>query len=128
MRSSGQRLSGSDHGLRQSVFGWLYFGPTPLDDYGPRQQARLLNKDGADLISPLQYARILRMDGVIHIAGVEYYLRGRKGSPQKYKQSWLVCRKPEDAIPLLAKIDVVRATGFSDEEMADEFDQAGFPP
>lgn len=128
MRSMGRRLSGSDPELRKSTHGSLTFGPTPLDDYGPRQQARLLDGDGADLIHPLQFARILRMDGVIHIAGIEYCLRGRKGSPRKHKQSWLVCRSPEDAEPILSKLKVVNVSGFSDADLGDEFDHAGFSP
>lgn len=115
IRSGGLRRHSTDPHLRKSVQGWLYFGPTPLDDYGPRMQARLLGPDKADLILPLQYARILRMDGVVHIAGVEYYLRGRKGTPERWKQSWLCAHDPLEALPILDRIKTVSVTGFDDD-------------
>lgn len=115
MRSRGIRRTHNDRALRAGVKGWLYFGPTPLDDFGPRMQARLLGPDRNDLILPLQYARILRIEGVMHIAGVEYYLRGRKGSPERWKQSWLCAHDPNDAFPILDRIKAVSATGFEDD-------------
>lgn len=115
LRSNGRRLPGSEQRLREPARGSLYFGPTPLDDYGPRMQARLLDPSGADLISPLQFAKIARVEGVMHITGIEYYLRGRKGSPQRYKQSWLCACRPEDALTFLDRIHVPDYTGFGSD-------------
>lgn len=120
MRSRGRRIPGNESQLRESVAGHLYFGPTPLDDFGPRMQARLVDQQGEDVILPLHYAKILRVDGVMHICGIEYYLRGRKGSPERWKQSWLCTRKPEDALAILDKVRVPTVTGFTDDDMIED--------
>lgn len=119
MRSRGIRRKGNDRALRESVKGWLYFGPTPLDDFGPRMQARLLGPDHSDLILPLQYAHIKRIEGVMHIVGVEYYLRGRKGTPERWKQSWLCAFEPSDATPFLDKLRTGSVTGFDDDDQSE---------
>lgn len=109
----GRRVPSNDASLREPVRGQLYFGPTPLDDFGPRMQARLIRPDGDDLVLPLQFAKIARVqDGVMHITGIEYYLRGRKGSPSRLKQSWLCVSRAEDALPLLHRIRTPLVTGF----------------
>lgn len=112
LRSMGRRIHGNDSRLREPVRGQLYFGPTPLDDFGPRMQARLIRPDGDDLILPLQFAKIARVEGVMHITGIEYYLRGRKGSPERWKQSWLCASQAEDATPFLDRIHTPIVTGF----------------
>lgn len=106
--------------MRTPTYGQLYFGPTPLDDYGPRMQARLLDQAGADLLSPLQFAKIARIEGVMHITGLEYYLRGRKGTPNKHKQSWLCALQPADALPFLDRIHVPDVGGFGVDDLDDE--------
>lgn len=119
MRAQGRRVPKFSPDQMKGVLGHLYFGPTPLDDFGPRMQARLLDRAGEDLILPLHYAKIARIDGVMHIAGIEYYLRGRKGSPERWKQSWLCAHRPEDAWPILERVRVPSVTGFSDEDDLD---------
>lgn len=118
MRSGGHRIAGANPALRQAVRGWLHFARTPLDDYGPRFEAHLLDsKGGKDLVPPLRYAQLRRVDGVMQIVGREE--GGRKNTKVKsvpLKQSWLCALEPADAEPLLARVRVVSATGFSAED------------
>lgn len=105
MRERGQRRSSSirsDPGTR----GWLHFDRVPLDDYGPRMEARLLTEHGgADLILPLQYAAIRRVSGVMHIVGKEYFSRSTKGKVEVWRQSWMCATDLEHAHQLLDRVE-----------------------
>lgn len=100
------------------IAGLLYFGPVPLDDYGHRMEARLLDRPGGkDLILPLQFAQIRRIQGVMHLAGKEYYGRGPKSRVQVWGQSWMCCHDIADAQQLLAKVQLQGVAAlFGDED------------
>lgn len=111
MRERGHRRSPTDLRQESGTKGWLYFGPVPLDDYGQRMEARLLNAHGGtDLILPLQYAQVRRMEGVMHITGKEHYGRGSKGRVEVWRQSWMCAHDPQEAQALLHR---VKATGLA---------------
>lgn len=118
MRSGGHRLAGANPALRHGVRGWLLFARTPLDDYGPRWEARLLDaRGGRDLIPPLRHAQLRRVDGVMHIVGREEGGRpNTKASSRPLKQSWLCVLDPADAEPLLGRVRIETASGFSPED------------
>lgn len=124
MRSNGRRLAGADLSQQQPVQGWLEFKRSPLDSYGPRMEAHLLDRRGGkDLILPLYYARLARIDGVMHLAGQERIGRSNtKASTQRVNQSWLCAVNPADALPLLERVYVVKASGFSAENDLDDED------
>ncbi len=81
MRANGHRLASTDPALLRGVSGWLEFKRSPLDSYGPRMEAHLLDRPGGkDLIRPLYYARLVRIEGVLHLAGREREGRDRTKS------------------------------------------------
>lgn len=127
LRSGGLRIAGSDPELRNGVYGWVEFKRSPLDSYGPRMEAHLLDRtNGKDLIRPLYYARLRRIDGVMHLAGREREGRNNtKANTRPVSQSWLCAFDPADALPLLAKIHVHSPAGFSPDE---EYDDDPFAP
>lgn len=127
MRSNGHRLAGAELIHQQPVRGWLEFKRSPLDSYGPRMEAHLLDRRGGkDLILPLYYARLARIDGVMHLAGNERVGRSNtKANTRRVSQSWLCALDPADAQPLLARIRVTHSTGFSaenDNDIEDPFE------
>lgn len=124
MRTGGHRLASTDPALLRGVHGWLQFGRSPLDSYGPRMEAHLLDKPGGkDLIRPLYYARLVRIEGVLHLAGRERQGRDNtKASTRPVGQSWLCALDPADALQLLQRVRVDRATGFSPEDDMDDSD------
>ena len=126
MRIDGHRLAGADPRLRQPAYGWLQFKRSPLDSYGPRQEAHLLDKPGGkDLILPLYYARLARIDGVMHLTGQERIGRNAtKASSRRVNQSWLCALDPADALPLLSRVHITSATGFGPESDFDDDDPA----
>ena len=72
MRSNGHRLAGPDLSQQVPAHGWLEFKRSPIDSYGPRMEAHLLDRPGGkDLILPLHYARMACVDGVMHFTGHE---------------------------------------------------------
>jgi hypothetical protein len=128
MRSWGSRIAGSDPALRKPVHGWLEFKRTPLDSYGPRMEAHLLDRQGGrDLIPPLRYAQIRRVNGVMHIVGREEGGRGStKASSRPLAQSWLCALDPADALPLLGRVRITSITGFDPEsDFSDDIDPSG---
>jgi len=81
---------------------------------------------GKDLIPPLYYARLVRIGGVMHLAGRERAGRGNtKASTRPVGQSWLCALDRADALPLLERVRVDRASGFSPEDDSDECDPYG---
>lgn len=124
MRSNGRRLAGADLHEQQPVQGWLEFKRSPLDSYGPRMEAHLLDqRGGKDLVLPLYYARLARIDGVMHLAGQERVGRSNtKANTRRVNQSWLCAMDPADALPLLERVYVVKASGFSVDGDQDEDD------
>jgi hypothetical protein len=105
------------------VRGWLEFKRSPLDSYGPRWEAHLLDQQGGrDIIPPMRYARLHRLDGVMHLVGQEEGGRkNTKASSRPWKQSWLCALDAADAQPLLERVHVTCATGFSAEgDFADD--------
>lgn len=124
MRAAGHRLAGKDLSQQVPAHGWLEFKRSPLDSYGPRMEAHLLDKRGGkDLLLPLYYARLARIDGVMHLAGQERIGRtNTKASSRRVNQSWLCAQEPADALPLLTRVHVVSATGFGPESDHDDDD------
>lgn len=126
MRAYGHRLASTDPALLDSVQGWLEFGPSPLDSYGPRNEAHLRDRPGGqDLVRPLYYARLVRIQGpgLLHLAGRE--LEGRKNTKASARlvgQSWLCAPDPAEALRLLRRVRAHHATGFSPEDDAAEED------
>ena len=118
MRTGGHRRAGADPALRAGVRGWLVFQRAPLDDYGPRWEAHLLNTQGGkDLIPPLRRAQLRRIDGVMQIVGSEEGGRpNTKAKSVPLKQTWLCALDPADAEPLLARVRLTSASGFSAED------------
>ncbi len=104
--------------MRTPARGWLEFKRSPLDSYGARWEAHLLDRQGGkDVIPPIRYARLHRVDGVMHIIGREEGGRpNTKAASVPWKQSWLCALDPADALPFLERVRVVRATGFSPED------------
>ncbi len=50
------------------MLGWLVYQQVPLDDYGVRWEAHLLeDRGGKPLLLSLQWARLRRVDGVMHL-------------------------------------------------------------
>lgn len=117
----GRRRAPSDLRADPGIAGLLYFGPVPIDDYGHRMEARLLDRPGGkDLILPLQFAQILRIQGVMHLTGKEYFGRGLKSKVQVWNQSWMCCHDPLDAQHLIAKVQPRGMVAiFGDEDMMD---------
>lgn len=117
MRSSGQRIPGSDPGFRRGVQGLLTYKQSPLDDYGPRWEAHLKDQSGKELLLPLYWARIRRIEGgVLHLAGIEEDGRkATKARPERWKQSWLCAVDREDAMRLLVKVYVPGREEDNDE-------------
>lgn len=107
--------------MQRPAQGWLFFARSPLDSYGPRMEAHLLDQQGGkDLIPPLYYARLVRMDGVMHLSGHERIGRNNtKSNTRPAAQSWLCAMSPSDALPLLRKVRVSSATGFTDDDDED---------
>lgn len=90
MRARNVRRPPSEILRTGGVKGWLHYRRAPLDEGTPNMQAFLTDgRTGQELLLPLNRAVFLRVDGVTHLAGVEYFLRGRKGRAQRWKQSWL---------------------------------------
>ena len=90
MRERGNRVNPAKILQAGGVQGWLHYRPAPVVEYTPSMQAFLTDgRDGKELLLCLTRARI-RIDTVIGISGTEYFLRGRKGRPERWKQSWLV--------------------------------------
>lgn len=127
LRSGGHRIAGTDPSLFQGVEGWLEYRRSPLDSYGPRMEAHLLDRTGSkDLIPPLFYARLVRIGGVMHLAGRERVGRGNtKASTRPVGQSWLCALDPAEALSLLERVRVHRASGFSPD---DDFDDDPYAP
>lgn len=128
MRSNGHRLAGPDLSQQVPTHGWLEFKRSPIDSYGPRMEAHLLDqRGGKDLILPLHYARLARVDGVMHFTGHERVGRtNTKASTRRVAQSWLCALNPADALPLLARVRVIKATGFGPD--GDHDDEDPFAP
>lgn len=127
MRSSGHRLAGTNPALLRGVQGWLEYKRSPLDSYGPRMEAHLLDRPGGhDLIRPLYYARLVRIQGVLHLAGREREGRNNtKAKTRPVSQSWLCALDPADALPLLQQVRVTRVSGFDPQDDEDEEDPFG---
>jgi len=124
MRANGHRLASTDPALLHGVPGWLEFKRSPLDSYGPRMEAHLLDRPGGkDLIRPLYYARLVRIEGVLHLAGREREGRSNtKANTRAVSQSWLCALDPADALPLLERVHVTRASGLGPEDDMDDSD------
>lgn len=124
MRANGHRLASTDPALLHGVNGWLEYKRSPLDSYGPRMEAHLLDRPGGkDLIRPLYYARLVRIEGVLHLAGREREGRDNtKASTRPVGQSWLCAFDPADALQILRRVRVNHATGFSAEDDMDASD------
>lgn len=119
MRERGQRLAGRSLTLRNgSVSGWLEYRPTPLDSYGPRMEAHLLDGlGGKDLIPPLYRAQLRRVAGVMHLVGWERLSRGtQKAKAEDMRQSWLCAASQADAVPFLNRVYVPGIAGYSPED------------
>lgn len=121
MRERGQRKHPAQIIKAGGVKGWLHFRPAPLDDYSPvvNMQAFLTDgQAGPELLLCLTRAR-LRIDGVMQIAGTEYFLRGRKGRADRWRQSWLCVPEGQEA-EAVRRISLIpvrpTATGFVDDE------------
>lgn len=106
---------------RQPMLGWLVYQQVPLDDYGVRWEAHLLeDRGGKPLLLSLQWARLRRVDGVMHLVGREDCgRRSKKASPVWRPQSWMCAFDPTDAQPLLQRMQVAAAAApynpFEDE-------------
>jgi hypothetical protein len=77
--------------------GYLVLGP---DAYREYSQARLIDEQGADVLSPLIHARVTQIkgrDGML-IEGVQQRAKGRK-SVHNDKQAWW-CQSPPQVAPL----------------------------
>lgn len=122
MRSHGLRLEPSAPELHDFSRGWLEFKRTPLDSYGPRMEAHLLDqRGGKDVIRPLYFARLVRIDGVMHLAGLEREGRtNTKASTRPVKQSWLCVLDPAEAAPILNRVHIKRASGFAEDDPNDD--------
>ena len=118
MRADGHRLAGRHPALRKGVRGWLEYRPTPLDSYGPRMEAHLLDRQGGkDLVPPLYRAQLRRVAGVMHLAGWERLSRGtQKAKATDERQSWLCAVNPADAESLLGRVYVPGIPGYSPED------------
>lgn len=121
MRERGQRRHPAQILKAGGVKGWLHFRPAPLDDYSPvvNMQAFLTDgQSGPELLLCLTRAR-LRIDGVMQIAGTEYFLRGRKGRADRWRQSWLCVPEGQEA-EALRRINLIAvppsATGFTEDD------------
>lgn len=126
MRERGNRVNPAKILQAGGVQGWLHYRPAPVLEYAPSMQAFLTDgRDGKELLLCLTWAR-MRIDGLIHVAGTEYFLRGRKGRPERWPQSWVAAPpgQEQEAVQrirsLMPSPPVAPRAPFADYESAED--------
>lgn len=132
LRSSGKRARPRELLERQPVRGWLQYKQAPLDDYGPRWEAHLLEAAGGQpLLRSLHWARLRHVEGVMHLVGREDAGRQtKKSSPLWQRQSWMCALNPADARPFLLRMVAAAAAHYDplEDDRDDYIDPLAWQP